>query len=260
MHHQMIMGCSATPAPGRRRGEPAPGSGAVRAADRRRRRCRRRPGQRRRSRHRPAAGDLPGGPAAVTVVAHSLVRFIRTGAVSQALRTQLRIHARSGTYADQPQTARLMQYCIARGTDLGPVGENFGAACDQINRADLMLADLRQRARNSRTHPRETSLVTDGPGPSPWPAATPKAKQSPSSSMPPPPHRCLRHRSNRSRGKGSWGISFGMSSALTLPDCKPRTGVQRANRLAIGLRNRYAQQALCVTRDLSSGRWRIRCL
>ena len=97
------------------------------------------------------------------VFAQSLVRFTRTGAVSQALKTQLRIHARSGTYADEAQAARLMQYCIARGSDLGPVGANFGAACDQIDRADTLLASAHARARHRGRAPGASWPETDGP-------------------------------------------------------------------------------------------------
>jgi hypothetical protein len=97
------------------------------------------------------------------VFAQHLVGFTRTGAVSHALKTHLRIHARSGTYADQPQAARLMEYCISRGTDLGPVGENFGAACDQIERADTLLTSAHARARHNSRAPDPTWPETEGP-------------------------------------------------------------------------------------------------
>jgi hypothetical protein len=95
---------------------------------------------------------LAARPQAPTF-ARGLVEFTETGAISSGLRGQLRVHARSGNYADQAQAGRLLQYCVARGPNVGPISENFGTACDQLDRADVMLAGLHDRSRQGQPHP-----------------------------------------------------------------------------------------------------------
>jgi hypothetical protein len=94
--------------------------------------------------------------------ARGLVHFVSTGEITPTLKTQLRIQARSGTQPNRPQSVRLMEYCTSRGAALGPVGQDFGATCDQIDRADLVLADLRDRARQHLAQP-QAWPETDGP-------------------------------------------------------------------------------------------------
>jgi hypothetical protein len=90
-----------------------------------------------------------------------LIRFAKTGAVTSDLRSRLRHQARSPSHPNWPYAARLLQYAVARGADRGPVGADFGAVCDQIDQADAMLADLRQRV---ATTPRPRTPNRRGPG------------------------------------------------------------------------------------------------
>lgn len=97
--------------------------------------------------------------------AQGLARFINTGVIQRELKNQLRNHARSAGYADHAQAARLLRYCAARGNDLGPVGDNFGAACHQLDHSDLMLADARDRTWHSTSRrSRQATPAPDGSG------------------------------------------------------------------------------------------------
>jgi hypothetical protein len=95
--------------------------------------------------------------------ARGLAHFTKTGAITQPLKMQLRIHARSPGYVHQPEASRLLQYAVSRGEDRGPLGRDFGTICDQIDRADTILAGLRDRVRQGIPAPEPAWPDADGP-------------------------------------------------------------------------------------------------
>ena len=82
-----------------------------------------------------------------------LIRFAQDGAITHELKQLLREYARSPEHPHQPQASRLLQYAQARGTNLGPISPDFAALCDQVDRADVMLAELRDWTRDGRRLP-----------------------------------------------------------------------------------------------------------
>jgi hypothetical protein len=92
-----------------------------------------------------------------------LLHFAKSGAITQNLKTQLRNYGRRYGDPNQPHASRLLQYAVARGNDLGPIGTDFAGLCDQVDQADRMLAGLRQRIRDGRGLPEPAWPDTDGP-------------------------------------------------------------------------------------------------
>ena len=95
--------------------------------------------------------------------ARGLVHFVATGVIDYNLRNELRRHTRTGHYRDQPHAARLLNYAASRSTALPPIGENFAALADQIDRADATLARYYDRVRAGQVHPPPAWPDKNGP-------------------------------------------------------------------------------------------------
>jgi hypothetical protein len=135
--------------------------------------------------------------------AQALTGFTRTGAFSRDLVVIQRARARSPNSPNHAQAQLVLKYHASRGPDLGPISHDFGAACDQIDRADAMLIDLKDRTRQG-VRPVEQPSTEPG-----IPAVTAHASQDSGNptvtitmDAATAPHRDLRHRRQRQRTRG----------------------------------------------------------
>ena len=87
----------------------------------------------------------------------------QTGAVHPHLKTELRKHARSGSLPGPAASRQAPEILQQPGHRPRPDRENFAAACDQIDRADVILAQFHDRVRHGRVHPEQAWPETDGP-------------------------------------------------------------------------------------------------
>jgi hypothetical protein len=94
-----------------------------------------------------------------------LIRFAKSGYITEGLRDHLRPQARSPRHPNHTYAAKLLQYAMARGASRGSIGNDFGAICDQIDRADAMLIEMRERAERSHRLPQPTSPDASGQDP-----------------------------------------------------------------------------------------------
>jgi hypothetical protein len=113
--------------------------------------------------------------------AQGLVRFAETGAISQALKMNLRVHARSPAYPDHPQATKLLRYCGERGSNLGPISPHFGRTCDRSTEPTSCWPRSATGPGKASPTPSRPGRKSTAPRSSPSPTATPKPARSASS-------------------------------------------------------------------------------